>query len=85
MNNLSGINNTLPSPIYLVKLNPETQKLAGPEDVTITLPEVPGFELFVAKDSVTFPNGDTTGLISVTAVTAAVTTIVTSTFMPASF
>ncbi len=65
---VSGVDNPLSAPIYMVKLNMETAKWAGAEDVVITLPEVPGFKLEIPAGSVTFPDGSTEGFVSVTAV-----------------
>jgi hypothetical protein len=65
---ISGVENPLPAPIYMVKLDTENAVLAGPEDVSLELPEYPGFRLDIAKDSVTFPDGARQGLISVTSV-----------------
>lgn len=65
---VSGVENPLPAPIYMVKLDTENAKYAGKEDVVITLPDVPGFKLEIPKDSVTFPDGSREGYVSVTAV-----------------
>ena len=65
---VSGVDNPLSAPIYMVKLNMETAKWAGAEDVVITLPEVPGFKLEIPAGSVTFPDDSTEGFVSVTAV-----------------
>ncbi|HFE38463.1 MAG TPA: hypothetical protein ENK06_08625 [Gammaproteobacteria bacterium] len=65
---ISGAENPLPAPIYMVKLNTENAVLAGEKDVEITLDEVPGFKLEVKAGSVTFPDGAKTGFISVTPV-----------------
>jgi PA14 domain-containing protein/glucodextranase-like protein/carboxypeptidase-like protein/alpha/beta hydrolase family protein DUF900/thrombospondin type 3 repeat protein len=67
---ISGVNNPLSAPIYMVKLNTETAKQAGSEDVVITLDEVPGFKLEIEAGSVTFPDGSNEGQVSVTAVNA---------------
>ncbi|WP_347986708.1 carboxypeptidase-like regulatory domain-containing protein [Methylomonas sp. AM2-LC] len=67
---IAGANNPLAAPIYLVKLNTATAQTVGAKDVTFTLPEVPGFSLFVKAGSVTFPDGKKTGQISVTPVNA---------------
>lgn len=65
---VSGVNNPLSAPIYMVKLNTENMVYAGIEDVAITLPEVPGFKLEVPAGSVTFPDGAKEGYLSVTVV-----------------
>jgi hypothetical protein len=67
---VAGANNPLASPIYLVKLNTANAQVVGNKDVTLTLPEVPGFSMFVKAGSVTFPNGQKSGQLSVTPVNA---------------
>jgi len=67
---VSGINNTLPAPVYMVKLNPETAVLAGPTDIEVTIPNMPGVKLEIPAGSATFPNGEKQGYISMTAVNA---------------
>ncbi|NJL26867.1 MAG: hypothetical protein HC897_02785 [Thermoanaerobaculia bacterium] len=68
---LPGVGNTLPKPIYVLPLDLEHGRIAGgAEDVTITVPGVPGFALTVLAGSVTFPDGSPTGLVSVTPVHA---------------
>lgn len=67
---IAGVDNPLSAPIYMVKLDTENAVLAGSEDVSLTLDRYPGFQLDIAKDSVTFPDGSREGLISVTAVNA---------------
>lgn len=67
---VSGVENPLASPIYMVKLDTDGAVLAGPADVSLTLDSYPGFKLEITKDSVTFPDGATEGLISVTPVNA---------------
>ena len=66
---VSGVDNPLSAPIYMVKLNTENAVMAGgSEDVVLALPEVPGFKLEVPANSVTFPDGSREGLVSVTVV-----------------
>jgi hypothetical protein len=67
---VSGVENPLASPIYMVKLDTSGAVFAGPTYVSVTLDSYPGFKLEIAKDSVTFPDGSTEGLISVTPVNA---------------
>jgi len=67
---IAGVDNPLASPIYMVKLDTANAVWAGLEDVSISLPEVPGFKLEVKAGSVTFPDGKKEGLISVTPVNA---------------
>ncbi len=65
---VSGAENPLASPIYMVKLNTDSAVYAGLEDVEVTVPDMPGFKLEVAKGSVTFPDGAKEGYISITPV-----------------
>src|SRR6185503_4865516 len=65
---VSGADNPLPAPVYLVKLDTAHAVTVGAEDKEITLPEVPGFKLTVKAGSVTFPNSDRVGQLSVTPV-----------------
>ncbi len=67
---IAGADNPLAAPVYLVKLDTVNAKTVGDQDVTLTLPEVPGFALEVKKGSVTFPDGKKTGKLSVTPVNA---------------
>ena len=54
---VSGVDNPMSSPVYMVKLDTENGVMAGKEDVVLTLDNFPGFKLEIAKDSVTFPDG----------------------------
>lgn len=67
---VSGVDNPMSAPVYMVKLDTENGVYAGKEDVVLTLDNFPGFKLEIAKDSVTFPNGSREGTISVTSVNA---------------
>ncbi|MBI5192340.1 MAG: carboxypeptidase regulatory-like domain-containing protein [Nitrospirae bacterium] len=68
---VAGANNSVGVPVYLVPLDLVNSKVVGGSaDVIYTIPEVPGFELTVKANSVTFPNGDRQGSISVTQVHA---------------
>lgn len=67
---ISGIENPLSAPIYMVALDTENAVFAGPTDVTLEMASYPGFKMEIAKDSVTFPDGAKEGLISVTSVNA---------------
>jgi Glucodextranase, domain B len=66
---VSGQNNVLGQPIYLLPLNANqlcvTDKTGGG---TLTVPEAPGFSLTFGPGQVTFPGGSQTGCISVTVV-----------------
>jgi len=69
LHTVAGIDNRLVKPIYILPLDLANGKIAGgPEDVTIEVPEVPGFSLTVLAGSATFPDGSKTGLVSVTSV-----------------
>ncbi|MCM2679178.1 carboxypeptidase-like regulatory domain-containing protein [Echinimonas agarilytica] len=67
---VAGVDNPMSSPVYMVKLDTLNGKMAGREDIVLTLDNYPGFKLEVAKDSVTFPDGSREGIVSVTAVNA---------------
>lgn len=67
---VSGVENPLATPIYLVELDTENALTVGEEDVDLTLPEMPGFNLKVKAGSVTFPDGKKTGKLSITPVNA---------------
>lgn len=67
---VAGADNPLSAPIYMVKLNTANAVWVGKEDKVITVPELPGFALTVKKGSITFPNGDKEGYVSVTPVNA---------------
>lgn len=67
---VSGVNNPMNAPIYMVKLDTANAVTVGAQDVVYTLPEIPGFKLTVKAGSVTFPDGSKTGKISVTTVNA---------------
>jgi hypothetical protein len=65
-----GADNPLSAPVYMVKLDTVHAVTVGAVDKVITLPEVPGFKLTVKAGSITFPNGDRVGQLSVTPVNA---------------
>ncbi len=65
-----GVDNKLPSPIYLVRIDTENAVYVGLEDKQITHPALPGFKFKVKKDAVTFPDGGKEGYLSVTPVNA---------------
>ncbi|MEW6995941.1 carboxypeptidase regulatory-like domain-containing protein [Colwelliaceae bacterium MEBiC 14330] len=67
---VSGVENPMSAPVYMVKLDTENGVFAGKEDAVLTLENFPGFKLEIAKDSVTFPDGSREGIISVTSVNA---------------
>ena len=68
---VSGIDNRMPIPIYLVKLDESQGQVSGGNTAaSVTLEEIPGFQLDVAPNSVTFPDGTSEGIVSVTPVNA---------------
>ena len=67
---VAGADNPLSAPIYMVKLDTEHAVWVGQADQVLTVAELPGFALTVKKGSVTFPNGDREGYLSVTPVNA---------------
>jgi hypothetical protein len=67
---VAGADNPLSAPVYMIKLDTEHSVWVGKEDKVVTVPELPGFQLTVKKGSVTFPNGDREGYLSVTPVNA---------------
>lgn len=69
MDLIQGVTNTLGSTIYLLPIDEASgQIVGGNQDVVITIPELPGFSMTVFANSVTFPDGSTEGLVSVTQV-----------------
>src|SRR5882757_1524992 len=67
---IAGADNPLPAPVYMVKLDTKGAVWVGKDDQVVTVPALPGFALTVKKGSVTFPNGDKQGYLSVTPVNA---------------
>lgn len=68
---IAGADNTVGMPIYLVPIDLSNAKqVGGNEDVTYTIPDVPGFSFTVKANSVTFPDGRKQGYISLTQVHA---------------
>lgn len=68
---IAGADNSTGMPVYLVPLDLVNSKIVGgKDDVTYTIPEVPGFLLTIKANSATFPNGEKQGRISVTQVHA---------------
>lgn len=67
----SGCCNARPDPVDLLPLDLANAKLVGGnQDVTFTIPDIPGFSLTIKANPVTFPNGSKTGYLSVTQVHA---------------
>jgi hypothetical protein len=68
---LPGIDNTLAGPIYLPPLDTDNSKMVGgDEDAILTLKGVPGVAYKVFAHSATFPNGDKTGIMTLSQVHA---------------
>jgi len=67
---IAGIDNPMAAPIYMVKLDIDSARYAGKEDISLTLDKFPGFQLDIPAGSVTFPDGAKEGFISVTSVNA---------------
>ena len=68
---VAGIDNVLARPIYVLPLGVEHGiPVDGSADVTVIVPDLPGFSLTVPAGSATFPGGSTSGVVSVTAVHA---------------
>lgn len=65
---VAGAENILPAPVYMVKLDTDHAVMVGLQDTELTLDEMPGFKLEVKANSVTFPDGSRSGLLSVTPV-----------------
>jgi len=67
---VSGQNNTVGQPIYLLPINTDNQLCvtATSGGGTLTIPDAPGFSLTFGPNQVTFPGGSKEGCISVTVV-----------------
>jgi len=66
---IAGVENILGQPILLPRINLTNAKIVGGnEDVILTMEGVPGVQLKVFTNSVTFPDGSTTGLLSISQV-----------------
>ena len=63
-----GVDNPMASPIYLVEIDTENAVFVGAEDTVVTHPDLPGFNLEVKGESVTFPDGSKQGNLSITRV-----------------
>lgn len=70
INTISGQENSIGMPIYLLPLNTKNAQWVGDHDVEYVLEDVPGFSLTIKANSVTFPDGSHEGAISVTQVHA---------------
>lgn len=66
---VAGQTNILGQPILLPVVETASAKIVGgAQDVTLTMPNVPGLALTVFANSVTFPDGAKTGLLSISQV-----------------
>lgn len=66
---IQGQANQLPHPIYLPPIDRSREKIVGGDsDVSLTMPELEGFEMIVKANSVTFPDGSRVGPMVVTRV-----------------
>ena len=66
---VSGQNNTIGLPIYLLPLDTIHQLcVSDTQGGTLTVPSIPGFALSVLPGAATFPGGSKTGCVTVTAV-----------------
>ena len=66
---ISGQDNTIGMPIYLLTIDtPGGQVVGGPQDVTLTMSDVPGVELTVFANSVTCLDGSHQCLVSISQV-----------------
>jgi len=66
---VSGQDNTVGMPIYLPLINPNNTVCVGPTTGgTLTFAQAPGFSLYIAPGSATFPGGSRSGCVSVSSV-----------------
>ncbi|MGH7807752.1 MAG: carboxypeptidase regulatory-like domain-containing protein, partial [Thermodesulfobacteriota bacterium] len=66
---ISGVDNTVGTPIFLPPLDTNSAKVAGgSEDVSLTMKDVPGFSITVFANSATFHDGSRTGQVMVSQV-----------------
>ena len=71
MMTIAGQDNTIGMPIYLPPLNTAgSQVVGGDQEVTLTMPGVPGLVFTVFPHSTTFPDGSKTGRLTVSQVHA---------------
>jgi len=68
---VQGINNTLPQPIYMVRLTEtDIAQVSLTQGGILTMQDFPGWKLEVSPGAATFPNGAKEGVISATVVNA---------------
>jgi PKD repeat protein len=66
---IAGIENTLGRPIHIPQVDMANSKVVGgTQDVSLTMENMPGVELKVFANSVTFPDGSKTGVLSLSQV-----------------
>ncbi len=68
INVVPGTENDLGMPIFIPQLDDSSSRSVGGFDATLTMAGVEGFELKVFANSATFPDGSTSGTLSVTQV-----------------
>ncbi len=67
---VSGVQNTLGMPIFLPELDGDAFLTVGGSDVDLSMSGVEGFSVKIFANSVTFPDGSTTGSMGVTQVSS---------------
>ncbi len=68
---IAGINNTLPQPIYMVRLTEtDVAQVSLVQGAVLTMQDFPEWKMEIAGGSATFPDGSKEGIVSVTAVNA---------------
>jgi len=68
---VAGINNTLPQPIYMVRLtDTNVAQVSLAQSAVLTMQDFPDWKMEIAGGSATFPDGSKEGVVSVTAVNA---------------
>ncbi len=68
-NTVSGQDNTIGMPVRMLPIDTENARLVGgPEDVVLPIAGIPGGSLTVFANSVSFPDGSRTGMVSITQV-----------------
>ena len=71
LEDLPGQNNTVDKPIFLPAIDANNaQTVGGNDPVTLTMAGVPGLSFTIAPNSVTFPDGSTVGMMSLSQVKA---------------
>ncbi len=66
---IAGNNNTLGGPIYLPEIDTVNSKIVGgSQDVVLTMQDVPGYQMTIFANSAKFPDGSTSGRMSLSQV-----------------